>query len=157
MEYRQGFPQLAVWQFLPPKHCSGPSNIRGKSAERCIYDQSKIIFFYLWIKAPFTPQSESLGPSLKSPEGKPCISQSECNRVKVASCYSTVLEINFLAGSNYLLPSVKVGSKTNILGSKMWPYNSPLAICRGSCQIYDQTKSHKVKGIDNAFDHMELC
>ena len=24
-------------------------------------------------------------------------------------------------------------------------------------QIYDQTKFHMVKGIDNAFDHMELC
>ena len=70
-----------------------------------------------------------------------------------------VLEINFfLAGSKYLLPSVKVGSKTNILVSKIWwPYNSPLAICTGSCQTEDKTKSHMVKGIDNAFDYMELC
>ena len=42
----------------------------------------------------------------------------------------------FLAGSKYLLPGVKVGSKINILGSKIWwPYNSPLAICIGSFQI----------------------
>ena len=27
----------------------------------------------------------------------------------------------------------------------------------GSCQISDHTKFHMVKGIDNAFDHMELC
>ena len=48
---------------------------------------------------------------------------------------SAVLEIYFLAGSKYL-PPVKVGSKTNILGSKIWwPFNSPLAICTGSCQI----------------------
>ena len=26
-----------------------------------------------------------------------------------------------------------------------------------NCQIYDRTKFHKVKGIDNAFDQMELC
>ena len=25
------------------------------------------------------------------------------------------------------------------------------------CQIYDETNFHKVKGIDNAFDRMELC
>ena len=30
----------------------------------------------------------------------------------------SVLEINILAGSKYLLPSVKVDSKTNILGRK---------------------------------------
>ena len=27
----------------------------------------------------------------------------------------------------------------------------------GHCQVNDQTKFHMVKGIDNAFDHMELC
>ena len=32
--------------------------------------------------------------------------------------YITVLEIKFLPGSKFLLPSIKVGSKTNILGSK---------------------------------------
>ena len=32
---------------------------------------------------------------------------------------TSVLEINFLSGSKYLLPSVKIGSKTNILGSKI--------------------------------------
>ena len=25
------------------------------------------------------------------------------------------------------------------------------------CQISDQTQFHMVKGIDNAFDHMEMC
>ena len=25
------------------------------------------------------------------------------------------------------------------------------------CQIYDQTQIHIVKGIDNAFDRMEMC
>ena len=34
------------------------------------------------------------------------------------------------------------------------PWNSPVATL---CQIYDQTQFHMVKGIDNAFDHMELC
>ena len=58
----------------------------------------------------------------------------------------------------YLLPSVKVGSKTNTLCSKIWwPCNNPLAICTGSCHLYDQPKSCMVKGIDNACDHMELC
>ena len=44
-----------------------------------------------------------------------------------------------------------------LAGKIWWPYNSPLAICTGSCQISDQTKFYMVKGIDNAFDHMELC
>ena len=35
-----------------------------------------------------------------------------------------------------------------------WPYNNLVTI---HCQIYDQTKFHMVKGIDNAFDHMEMC
>ena len=26
-----------------------------------------------------------------------------------------------------------------------------------NCQLYDKTKFHMVKGIDNAFDHVELC
>ena len=30
-----------------------------------------------------------------------------------------MVEINFLAGSKYLLPRVKIDSKTNILGSKI--------------------------------------
>ena len=41
------------------------------------------------------------------------------------------------------------------LSSKYWwPCNSPVAT---HCLIYDQTQFHMVKGIDNAFDHMELC
>ena len=47
-----------------------------------------------------------------------------------------VLDINFLAGSKYLLFTVKVGSKTNILGEKIGGHiTAPLAICTGSCQI----------------------
>ena len=46
---KQGFPGLPFWQFLPPKPCSGPSKARGKGPEQCIYDQSKIVFIYLWI------------------------------------------------------------------------------------------------------------
>ena len=49
--------------------------------------------------------------------------------------------------------------------SKPWPpqYSKPsyAYACNSSvtthCQIYDQTKFHMVKGIHNAFDHMELC
>ena len=59
-----------------------------------------------------------------------------------------MLEINFFAGSKYLLPDIKGSSKY------WWPCNSPVAIL---CQIYDKTQFHMVKGIDNAFDHMELC
>ena len=43
-------------------------------------------------------------------------------------------------------------------GSKTWrPKNSPLAIPLSSCEIYDKTKFHVVKGIDNAFELMKLC
>ena len=46
-------------------------------------------------------------------------------------------------------------SKTNIPSSKYWwPCNCLVAIL---CQIYDKTQFRMVKGIDNAFDHMELC
>ena len=68
-----------------------------------------------------------------------------------------MLKINFFAGSKYLLPGVKGSSKTNIHSSKYWwPWNNPFAAL---CQMYmyDQTQFHMVKGIDNAFDHMELC
>ena len=45
-------------------------------------------------------------------------------------------KLTFLADSKYLLPGVKVGSKTNITGGKnWWPYYSPLAICTSSCKI----------------------
>ena len=37
------------------------------------------------------------------------------------------------------------------------PNNNPLAAQLSICQIYDQTNFHQVKGIDNAFDFMELC
>ena len=57
-----------------------------------------------------------------------------------------------------LLPALKVGSKTNIPGSKnRWPFNSPFVTYTSSCQSEDQTIFHRVKGIDNAFDHIELC
>ena len=46
------------------------------------------------------------------------------------------LEINCLVGGKYCLASVKVGSKINIPGGKIWwPYNSLFAICTGRCQI----------------------
>ena len=77
----------------------------------------------------------------------------------------TTLEINFFfffffffwgggGCSKYLLPGIKGSSKTYTPSSKhLWPYNNLVTI---HCQIYDQTKFHMVKGIDNA-DHMELC
>ena len=54
-----------------------------------------------------------------------------------------------------MLPGIKGSGKTNITSSNTaglittWFTNN--------CQIYDQIKFHMVKGIDNAFDHMELC
>ena len=42
-------PILAVFTHPPPQPCSGPSKVRGKGPERCICDQSKIIFINLWI------------------------------------------------------------------------------------------------------------
>ena len=45
----QGFPWLAFCQFLSPKPCSRPSEVRGKGPEWCIYDLSKIIFIYEFI------------------------------------------------------------------------------------------------------------
>ena len=69
-----------------------------------------------------------------------------------------VLEINFFAGSNYLLPGIKVSSKTFILGSKSWKQKDSLfATQSSSCQLYDQTKLRMVKGIDNAFDLLKFC
>ena len=44
----QGFLRLLFWQFLPPKTFSGLINVRGKCPEQCIYDQSKMIFIYLY-------------------------------------------------------------------------------------------------------------
>ena len=66
-----------------------------------------------------------------------------------------MLEINFFAGGKYLLPDIIGSSKTNISSSKYWwQCNSPVATL---CQRYNKTQFHMVKGIDNAFDHMELC
>ena len=54
-----------------------------------------------------------------------------------------------------MLHGIKGSRKTNIPSSKYWwPWNSPVATL---CQIYDKIQFHMVKGIDNAFDHMELC
>ena len=61
-----------------------------------------------------------------------------------------VLEINFFVSSKYMLPGIQGSSKTNTPG----PYNNLVTI---HCQIYVQMKFHMVKGIDNAFDYMELC
>ena len=66
-----------------------------------------------------------------------------------------MLENNLFAGSKYLLPGIQGSSKTNTPSSKHWWPNNNLIIFH--CQIYEQTKFHMVKGIDNAFDHMELC
>ena len=50
-----------------------------------------------------------------------------------------------------MLPGIYAGSKTNIPSSNYgWPCNSPVTI---HYQIYDRTKFHMVKGIDDAFDH----
>ena len=63
---------------------------------------------------PLTYESGALPTALRGP---------------AAADDSSVLEINFLASSKYLLLSEKFCSKTNIPGSKnWWPYNSPLAM-----------------------------
>ena len=63
-------------------------------------------------------------------------SQNGGARPKLLTDIPKVSVRTFLAGSKYLLPSVKAGSKTNILGSKIWwPYNGPVAVCTGSYQI----------------------
>ena len=55
----------------------------------------------------------------------------------------------------YLLPGIKGSSRPNRPSSKYWwQCNNPVATL---FQLYDQTQFHMVKGIDNAFDHMELC
>ena len=70
----------------------------------------------------------------------------------------SVLEITFFVCSKYLLPGIRTSSKTYIPGSKSWWLKHiPFAARLGSCHIHDQTKFHEVKGIDNAFDLMELC
>ena len=46
------------------------------------------------------------------------------------------------------------GSSKNSSSKSCGEHWCPVA---GHCQINDQTKFHMVKGIDNAFDHMELC
>ena len=53
-----------------------------------------------------------------------------------------------------MLPGIKGSSKSNKLVALPVAFNS---LFTNHCQIYDQTKSNMVKGIDNAFDHMELC
>ena len=54
-----------------------------------------------------------------------------------------------------MLPGIKGSSKLPYLVANIgWPFDSLLTT---HCQIYDQTKFHMVKGIDNAFDHIELC
>ena len=72
-----------------------------------------------------------------------------------------VLEINIFADSKYLLLSIKVGNKINIPAAKIGSHGTCPKLVQShesaSCQIEDLTKFHMVKGIDNAFDHMELC
>ena len=62
------------------------------------------------------------------------------------SFYEAMLEINFLAGSNYLLPGMKGSSKSNIPSSK---HGGPIT---GHCPINDNTIPYY-----NAFDNMGLC
>ena len=64
---------------------------------------------------------------------------------------NAMLENNFLRGSNYLLPGIKVVAKLKYLVANT---GGPVI---GHCQVYDQTKFHMVKGIDYAFDHTKLC
>ena len=54
-------------------------------------------------------------------------------------------------GSSYLLPGIKGVAKLIYL-----VVNTSGQVTT-HCQINDQTKFHMVKGIDNAFDHIELC
>ena len=72
----------------------------------------------------------------------------------------TALEINFFAGSKYLLLDVKVSSKTNIRVANIggqWPYKNPLTYLLVVDRLKTKHNSIMVKCIDNAFDHMELC
>ena len=61
-----------------------------------------------------------------------------------------MLEINFFCG--YLV--FKVVAKLTYLAAVI---GSLVIAVTTHCQIYDKTKFHMAKGIDNAFDHMELC
>ena len=67
-----------------------------------------------------------------------------------------MLEINFflwVASTCYLV--FKVVAKLTYLVATIGSHiTSQLP---SFCQVYDQTKFHMVKGIVNAFDHMELC
>ena len=66
-----------------------------------------------------------------------------------------VWNFNILLANDVVNVEQPAPSKTNIPSSNhWWPCNSPVTT---HCQIYDQTKSHMVKGINNAFDHTELC
>ena len=64
---------------------------------------------------------------------------------KVVSYGGQCWRLTFFVGGNYLV--FKVVVKLTYL----------LAIIGGHSQPFDQTKFHVVEGIDNAFDHMELC
>ena len=64
----------------------------------------------------------------------------------------SVLDINFfllVASTCYLV--LNVVAKFTYLVATIGGHVT------AQCQIYDQTKFHMVKGIANAFDHMELC
>ena len=49
--------------------------------------------------------------------------------------YISMLEINFLAGSNYLISGIQASSKTYNLVAKLEAKNSPLTILQFSCQL----------------------
>ena len=78
-----------------------------------------------------------------------------CSMIECPQLLQQCWKLTFSVGSKYVLPGIKGGSKTNIPSSNYgWPCNSPVTT---HYQIYDQTKFHMVKGIDSAFDHVELC
>ena len=57
-------------------------------------------------------------------------------------------------GRKYLLPGVKVISETNIPGGLVTAILPPMMV---PDKVKTKQISIMVKGIDNAFDHMELC
>ena len=81
-----------------------------------------------------------------------------CNVAKVSIKFVlvisalAVIEINFYAGSKDLVQ--KVVAKLKHLGANIGGH---LTASYPRSQFYDQTQFHMVKGINNAFDHMEMC
>ena len=65
---------------------------------------------------------------------------------------SSVLEINFLAGSKYLLPGIKGSSKTNVPSSKhWWPYNNPGPVFQSIVSLTSPLRGQLVKCITTLY------